>query len=432
LLAILVFSRIPPLGSAPPTWRRYQSSTDNKTGTFTCFDGSNVIELSQLNDGYPDCDDGSDEPGTPAHPSARFYCPNAGSMPAFVDRWAVGDGVCDCCDGSDELLNRRASCPNTCAAVEGRRAFLIDLIGGIFESGSADRFALTLAGKKIMEDGAEGAKALEPQLRELRLQLTRLNGFAQQARERGFLSYVRDRFFLWRNVTVPEIEARARPANESVPEEWRPPASLADGEPLLIHTPTPTPISDWRKLWTGVWKYTFTVPRRPNAWEPGPEYHIESQNAIAKAEAELRDMIEVYERNLRASQLSEIDISFISLYRQEFRMGPFTMDFFKEIREGNRSLGIYDALRGQRMFFSRGAYCPNVKRATETVIQFTCSTENRLLSLQETRPCQYSGVFATRASCNPDVVAAVKQARIEELEKIAHRLGLDLHYDTPE
>lgn len=83
---------------------------------FACRDGSSMVWLTQVNDDYCDCMDGSDEVGTAAcsmttsHSSGstspttggaqRFTCTNA--QHETIPLSQVDDGVCDCCDGSDE------------------------------------------------------------------------------------------------------------------------------------------------------------------------------------------------------------------------------------------------------------------------------------------------------------------------------------------
>lgn len=81
-------------------------------GVFTCLKDGKTIPFSQVNDGYCDCADGSDEPGTSACDQGTFYCENKGFFPLDIAKSLVDDGVCDCCDGSDE---REGLCPNTCA-----------------------------------------------------------------------------------------------------------------------------------------------------------------------------------------------------------------------------------------------------------------------------------------------------------------------------
>ncbi|KAF0920783.1 hypothetical protein E2562_037108 [Oryza meyeriana var. granulata] len=78
-----------------------------------CRDGSGSFPKSHLNDGYCDCSDGTDEPGTSACPEGRFYCRNAGDTPRFLFSSVVNDKICDCCDGSDEYESG-IRCPNTC------------------------------------------------------------------------------------------------------------------------------------------------------------------------------------------------------------------------------------------------------------------------------------------------------------------------------
>ena len=81
--------------------------------TFTCFDGSKVfvettwfwslikryyilnssIPISSVNDGYCDCPDGSDEPGTSACQQGRFWCNNANSNGYYISSSSVNDGI---------------------------------------------------------------------------------------------------------------------------------------------------------------------------------------------------------------------------------------------------------------------------------------------------------------------------------------------------
>ncbi|XP_050383083.1 glucosidase 2 subunit beta [Argentina anserina] len=78
-----------------------------------CKDNSKSFPRDRLNDNFCDCADGTDEPGTSACPTGKFYCRNIGTTPQFIFSSRVNDRICDCCDGSDEN-DGSLNCPNTC------------------------------------------------------------------------------------------------------------------------------------------------------------------------------------------------------------------------------------------------------------------------------------------------------------------------------
>ncbi|KAL8031579.1 hypothetical protein ABFX02_13G035100 [Erythranthe guttata] len=101
--------------SSPPLLTGVHPLDENYYGAavIKCKDGSRSFTSDRLNDNFCDCADGTDEPGTPACPSGRFYCRNTGSTPRFLFSSRVNDHICDCCDGSDEY-DGNVFCPNTC------------------------------------------------------------------------------------------------------------------------------------------------------------------------------------------------------------------------------------------------------------------------------------------------------------------------------
>lgn len=108
--ASFVFSVVALRGVSPEMEKHYIQEPE-KGATFTCITDGKVIPYDQVNDGYCDCDDGSDEPGTSACPNGKFYCKNEGFFPKLINSNLVDDGICDCCDGSDESPG---VCSNIC------------------------------------------------------------------------------------------------------------------------------------------------------------------------------------------------------------------------------------------------------------------------------------------------------------------------------
>lgn len=163
----LLLINLPPKGSFPDYWGKYNASIDTKTNTFKCFDGLKSIDLSKFNNNYPDCSDASDEPGTSANFHDKFYCQNSESLPIIIDRWSVGDGICDCCDGSDEFFNPKIQCPNTCPAEGKARNKIITKITTIYNSALPIRQNMTEKGETIFEESKSQIEKLEEELSSL-------------------------------------------------------------------------------------------------------------------------------------------------------------------------------------------------------------------------------------------------------------------------
>lgn len=119
-------------GISPHDISRYRNDV------FTCDLNRKHLDSSVINDGYCDCDDGSDEPGTSACSRGVFKCLNKGYKIIPITSSRVDDGICDCCDGSDEGVIT-ASCPNTCNALADKERATLDRIAASYKKGAEVR-----------------------------------------------------------------------------------------------------------------------------------------------------------------------------------------------------------------------------------------------------------------------------------------------------
>ena len=174
-----------PRGALPSTWERYKMAINEQQQTFECFDKSAVISLSQVNDNYLDCADGSDEPGTAANPLGKFYCQNKGAIPKEIDSWEVGDGLCDCCDGSDEFGNPDVECPNVCAADQEGRRDLIAEIEGVIRQGIVMNENLSDPEKSGYNEACLKSRDLHRRMDELERERTRIQEEGEAERSKN-------------------------------------------------------------------------------------------------------------------------------------------------------------------------------------------------------------------------------------------------------
>ncbi|XP_050665511.1 glucosidase 2 subunit beta [Leptidea sinapis] len=156
VLIILVFSEVPrPRGVSLSKASLYPPTKD-----FTCFDGTNTIPFSYVNDDYCDCFDGSDEPGTSACLNGIFHCTNAGHRPQNIPSSRVNDGICDCCDGTDEYA-APDTCPNICEDLGREARAKSQQLADLHKQGNSIRLELIEKGNKKRSEMAEQLEQLE-------------------------------------------------------------------------------------------------------------------------------------------------------------------------------------------------------------------------------------------------------------------------------
>jgi protein kinase C substrate 80K-H len=146
-----------------------------KSPHFTCDNGQMVLDASAVNDGYCDCRDKSDEPGTSACHEGRFVCQNNGYKPVVLSSSRVDDGVCDCCDGSDEGVV--AQCPNTCQQASDRERAAVASMLDAYRAGSRLR-------DQLVASATEQRKADVAQLEPLAATIAGLRGEVQDLEAR--------------------------------------------------------------------------------------------------------------------------------------------------------------------------------------------------------------------------------------------------------
>jgi protein kinase C substrate 80K-H len=134
---------------------------------FVCDSGKTILPFSSINDGYCDCKDHTDEPGTSACEKGVFYCRNKGYKVVKIPSSRVDDTVCDCCDGSDEKISN-IQCPNTCRAAADKERSQLQKLQQAYQLGSIQR-------KQIVQSTVDKLKNEAAQLPHLNDEFNRVS-----------------------------------------------------------------------------------------------------------------------------------------------------------------------------------------------------------------------------------------------------------------
>ena len=361
MLLVLAIS-LPPLGAVKRTWREYEAHVDESSGVFTCLDGSKSIPLSQFNDGFLDCPDGSDEPSTGADPNATFFCRNNGVSPMKIRGWSVGDGLCDCCDGSDEALNTHAHCPNTCDTLERERDAIYNAV--------VKRLQRGLDRRRRLEKSAPAA----------------LEALAKKQRRHLAFQEVCQRAIPWlRN---------SQNATEQAREAWQ------------------------QKL-AALWKSTFR-PRRPSK---RPSFAWVIKNALADdLEKWNASLAEDIERVKQLQKVAETWPAAVHLFGERFSSGEYTVELMVSASQWRNSLGKFKNVSGNAMYFDDGDACWKAQNGRSLELKLRCSDRNALVRVEEPSICVYSGIFTTPLVCTEEDARMPKPQKLKKVKEMQRGL----------
>ena len=365
-----------PRGALPSAWDRYREAIDTESGTFTCFDGSKVIPLSQVNDDYLDCPDGSDEPGTSLNPSGKFYCQNNGSQPLVINSWSVGDGVCDCCDGSDEVGNHRISCPDRCQELELERRATIGFIRTVYEEGLALKEEMT----------AKGAKTAK-----------RIQRDIQRAKKE-------------RKELKKEKEAALNEVN------------VEDEDSEMYEEEFQYEDMDYiKEVFYRIWKWTFRVPKKRihDYYDSYGSLGYEGHQKVNELDTRIYDMKQNITRARKLLEMTDLDPAILSLYGRTFSAGPHDMEFLVAVTRDGEVLGNFESCDNETMNYDQGAYCWESQASRKCTVKLVCANATVLLDVTEQPTCEYHAVFATPAACTKQRIADLEVMDASELAELA-------------
>ncbi|CAE7394727.1 Prkcsh [Symbiodinium microadriaticum] len=382
-------------GSRPHLAFKYLEALQQ--GSFSCFDGSAVLQADAVNDDFCDCADGSDEPGTPACAGVGlFYCSNVESIPKLIHSSHVADGICDCCDGSDE---RSSSCPNTCSLEGPVQALRADRHRGreLRRSGEAEALKQVAAWREEQE----GLKKLLASAASAKQSTVPVAGVETVASQPGAQPGTSG---------SPVVSEYARWAVQAVPQRVPEPSAVQcwvgefanAKEACCDRSQGPLGRSH---CWDGIYTFAACCGDESGNSDGAELQHVYEQDAeeAARQSRKVKGRLFAIERKLAAV---ESGLRWFSLVEQcverRFLGKDFKVCFFQDARQGSVHVGSFDGWEGKAMLYTGGQRCP-AGPARSMKVWLTCSGEVGLLDVSEVSLCTYEAVAGTPGACEVDL-----------------------------
>lgn len=447
------------LGITPALSEKYHQNINQQEKTFSCFDGSKVINLTLFNDNYCDCNDCSDEPGSPASANlasittetkandgsdllSYFYCQNPGYVPELIPRWNVGDGLCNCCDGADEAFNPHAQCTNKCKKLEKKRGKLVGAVDHAYRKGN-EKY------KILMKEGREhqvNADQVYAKYHSIIERLERAKDDINNAKELHTPTPIPE------PEEEPESEANQDEAESTHNDEeseddnnndkqvyaekindeqtgqdgvQKDTESEANQEEIDYENNGTNCTQTNDKEFFYSFNFSFCIDDSENPYPNGLTYDqkCDRRNAISSKIDELNNKMNSEESTIKYYN-NNVPPEFKILGGQEFSKGDYKFTFLEEIKESYTSYGKFKNYRNGEFFFEDGNYCWETSCGRKTRMRFVCWEENALVSVTESSICEYKAVFATPAVCTDDYVEKAANMTVDQLKFVRREAGI--------
>lgn len=455
---ILVVGGAEIIGVPPNEQALYNPIVNQETGekTWHCLgDPKIVLNYDQINDNYCDCPDGSDEPGTnacPYDPSRKFYCPNEGHIPGYLENFKLNDGVCDyeiCCDGSDEYLTGK--CENKCSEIHQQYVTYVQT--------SNEEMDISLSEKKKLlsiaqEKRANAENRVEVLKEELDLSLrskdkeiesqsledapeqliySKLSPYLQELQtniqiERSELENYSKTIAFLENILSNLIENYNPNFNDLAVKEtvnkFRDYVSNKD-EQEAIHTSSikvlNSLVEESEKLsyntqnenvdifYPGIsnmihYYYTSFVKSFMESPEDN-ELGDEKEEAVVQVETKdvesLKNEIAKINEDLGKDYGKDDILRSVQSQWIKKRLGGYSYNigFLDSIYQDSILIGRYSRIEGNKLIYDQGAKCWNGPRRSG-IVEMICGPKNDLISIGEPEKCEYHLELMTPIVCN--------------------------------